>query len=193
MAKARKKRRQAVRDEPKPIPPWIWLGLGVLMGLGLAVYLAIVGLIPTQGNYAQGEPKQAETALEKPEDLSDEPELKAEERPREYEFYKILEDMEVVVPESELQERAGLAESAEQTPGAYVIQAGSFESRSDADSMKAQLTLLGLPARIETVEVDGRTWHRVRAGPYESAREVDQLRRRLRENRLDVLILNERS
>ena len=54
MAKARKKRRQAVRDEPKPIPPWIWLGLGVLMGLGLAVYLAIVGLIPTQGNYAQG-------------------------------------------------------------------------------------------------------------------------------------------
>lgn len=188
MAKARKKRRQAVRDEPKPIPPWIWLGLGVLMGLGLAVYLAIVGLIPTQG----GEPKEAETALVKPEDLSDEPELKAEDKPREYEFYKILEDMEVVVPEAELQERAGLAATADQAPGAYLIQAGSFENRADADSMKAQLTLLGLPARIETVDVKGRTWHRVRAGPYESAREVDQLRRRLRENRLDVLIINER-
>lgn len=192
MAKARKKRRQAVRDEPKPIPPWIWLGLGVLMGLGLAVYLAIVGLIPTQGNYPQSESKEAETVLEQPEDLSDEPELNAQERPREYEFYKILPDLEVVVPEAELRERAGEPASSSEVPEQYVIQAGSFERREDADSMKAQLTLLGLPARIETVDVNGRTWHRVRAGPYGSAREVDQLRRRLRENRLDVLILNER-
>ena len=149
MAQARKKRRrQAVRDEPKPIPPWIWLGLGVLMGLGLAVYLAIVGLIPTQGGSSEsvGVPAIQTPKQTGSEDLSIEAEVKADPGPREYDFYKILPEMEVVIPEAELQHRANASNGTVEAP-AYIIQAGSFENRSDADSMKARLALLGLSAR----------------------------------------------
>lgn len=204
MAQTRKKkrRRQAVRDETKPMSPLIWVGLGMLLGLGLAVYLVIVGLIPTQnpGN-SVGDPELSTV----PDDLSSQSGLGLEDDPantvesvsaeqkRQYDFHKILSEMEVIVPDTELRERVRDAQELDSVPSSYVIQAGSFAELDDAESMKARLALLGLSAQIETVEIKNRIWHRVRSGPYASAREVDQLRRRLRDNALDVLVLNERS
>ena len=55
--------------------------------------------------------------------------------------------------------------------------------------MKARLALLGVIARVQTVTVNGATWHRVRAGPVGSAREADDMRTRLAENDIDSLVL----
>ena len=60
---------------------------------------------------------------------------------------------------------------------------------SDAEQMKAQLALLGIVARVQTVTVNDATWHRVRAGPVASAREADDMRTRLAENGIDSLVL----
>lgn len=49
----------------------------------------------------------------------------------------------------------------------YFLQAGKFQNHEQAQSMRAQVLLLGLEAFIVTrQEADGSTAHRVRVGPY---------------------------
>jgi len=62
---------------------------------------------------------------------------------------------------------------------AYLIQAGSFKNRAEADSLRATLTLNGQDTKIETAKLpNGETWHRVMLGPFtteKSARSLQQL------------------
>ncbi|HAI60203.1 MAG TPA: hypothetical protein DCM32_10060 [Xanthomonadaceae bacterium] len=52
-----------------------------------------------------------------------------------------------------------------------LLQAGAFSNAGDAEALRAKLALLGRSARIETVQADGRTLHRVRLGPFASEAE----------------------
>ena len=73
--------------------------------------------------------------------------------------------------------------------GSYLLQVGSFRDASDADEMKARLALLGMVARVQTVTVNDATWHRVRVGPVQGARQADDMRQRLSDNGIDSLVL----
>ena len=61
----------------------------------------------------------------------------------------------------------------------YVLQAGSFNNKTDAEKLKASLALLGFEAHIQSVTVNGTAWHRVRTGPYTHSNDlydkIDQL------------------
>src|SRR5690606_13989481 len=84
------------------------------------------------------------------------------------------------------EDAADLAEPAEPEPvapapaattsvdndAAYILQAGAFGSASDAEAVKARIALLGLSARVEAAEIQGRTVYRVRMGPYATASEL---------------------
>src|SRR5690606_888903 len=48
----------------------------------------------------------------------------------------------------------------------FFLQAGSFRRRDDADSLRAQIILLGQNVRVETGKVREETWHRVLVGPF---------------------------
>jgi cell division protein FtsN len=72
-----------------------------------------------------------------------------------------------------------------------LIQAGSFRSAEDADGLKARLAMLGMVARIQQVTVDDETWHRVRLGPYQTARAADRARRELSEAGFDSIVLSD--
>lgn len=61
----------------------------------------------------------------------------------------------------------------------FVVQAGSFGSREQAESARARLILLGQDARIESGEVGGRTWHRVVVGPFGSRQQADSAQKQL--------------
>ena len=50
--------------------------------------------------------------------------------------------------------------------GGLQLQAGAFSNAGDAEALRARLALVGQTARIETVQIDGRTLHRVRLGPF---------------------------
>jgi cell division protein FtsN len=64
-----------------------------------------------------------------------------------------------------------------------MLQAGAFQSASDADNLKARLALLGFEATIETTKSgDKGTWHRVRVGPYTSVEELNRTRDTLNQN-----------
>ena len=54
----------------------------------------------------------------------------------------------------------------------YWIQTGSFNAKIRADDAKELLDSKGFTSIIENREIDGRTWYRVRLGPYTSENEA---------------------
>ncbi|HET8817974.1 MAG TPA: SPOR domain-containing protein [Xanthomonadaceae bacterium] len=72
----------------------------------------------------------------------------------------------------------------------YVLQAGAFGERSDAEAVKARIALLGLGARVEPATIDsGRVVYRVRMGPYDSAAALAEAKRKLAEGGLPSLAI----
>lgn len=183
---ARRKKAGAKRGG-RGTPAWLWLLTGILIGLGLSYYLFAKGYIPQFGSEPSlaGKPSAADAEEMAP----------AREEPKKsrYDFFTVLPEMEVVVPEQELSERS----QPEETPPAqddgnqYLLQVGSFRENSDAEEMKARLALLGMVARIQTVRVNDATWHRVRVGPVSGARQADEMRRRLADSGIDSLVLKD--
>jgi len=61
----------------------------------------------------------------------------------------------------------------------YLLQAGAFAASGDAEALKAKIAFLGLGARVESGEVKGKTVYRVRMGPYGTATELAEAKRKL--------------
>ncbi|MEJ2534441.1 MAG: SPOR domain-containing protein [Gammaproteobacteria bacterium] len=167
--------------------PLVWFAAGLVIGLGTAVLLYSRGFIPTM-------PERPEPVAERPSEpeaglLDDENGSDA----RSFDFFTVLPEMEVVVPERELssQSEPAAAPSPDSGGESFMLQAGSFRSAADADQMKARLALLGAVADVQQVTVNDQTWHRVRIGPVNGAREANQLRRQLQDNGIEVLVLRE--
>ncbi|MBT8145013.1 MAG: SPOR domain-containing protein [Gammaproteobacteria bacterium] len=173
------------RRKKESTPGWVW-GLGGL-GLGLAVALAVHLRQSTAVEPALPAPDTSaipSSAREVPAD--EEPESR-------FDFYDMLPRFEVVIPETEREVGSndeGTARAEDQAgDSVYILQAGSFRNFNDADRMKAQLALLGMESQIQNVTIDDNRWHRVRLGPFASFTEAQRARRRLRESRVDALIL----
>lgn len=62
----------------------------------------------------------------------------------------------------------------------YMLQVGSFVRYEEADRLKAQLTIAGLDARIQTATVKGTGVFRVRVGPYASYSDLGIVENRVR-------------
>jgi hypothetical protein len=78
---------------------------------------------------------------------------------------------------------------AETEPANYLLQAGSFQSRQDAESRRAVIILLNMNASIVPGVVSGRTWYRVQVGPYSGHRNAEVARDGLSENNIDSIPL----
>jgi cell division protein FtsN len=74
----------------------------------------------------------------------------------------------------------------------YVLQAGAFRARDDADGMRVKLALLGFEAKVLPAEVNGQTVYRVRIGPYAQADEMNRMRARLAENGIEATVIRQR-
>jgi len=61
----------------------------------------------------------------------------------------------------------------------YLLQAGAFGASGDAEATKAKVALLGLGARVESATIAGKTVYRVRMGPYATASELADAKRKL--------------
>jgi len=107
-----------------------------------------------------------------------------------YEFYTLLEN-EKVLPDRRTREDT--PRPVPRTPASYVLQAGSFASFEDADHLKARLALSGFVAHIQKVEIRGKTWHRVRLGPYPRIDQLDAASDRLKKLGIRTLRLEVRT
>ena len=182
------RRKPATRRGRQGTPAWMWLLTGILIGLGLAWYLFAKGYIP------QSTPDATETADSAvpagPGNSEEVAPAGKKDRKSRYDFFTVLPEMEVVVPEQELQ-KTSRPDDAPSVADAdrYMLQVGSFRDMPDAEQLKARLALLGIVARVQSVTVDDATWHRVRVGPVTGARKADEMRRQLADNGIDSLVL----
>ena len=209
------KRKQATRtgNGGNPWPFWVPFALGVLLGLGFAVVALYKGWAPIlrKANVPQPNP---EATAPKPSEPAVADDAKKSAAPKKtYDFYSVLPEMEVVIPDAELSAKARAEQqrlqSAATTPapnattapatvatapaaGArYVLQAGSYPEAKAAEEVKAKLALLGFVARVQPVTVNGKTWHRVRVGPYASASDVESAKQSLSENGVNAIALKD--
>jgi len=71
----------------------------------------------------------------------------------------------------------------------YILQAGAFGASGDAEAVKARIALLGLSARVESAAIGGKTVYRVRMGPYGTASELAEAKRKLGNGGLPALAI----
>ena len=178
MAQASRNGRNKTSSRRAPLPGWIWLLAGLAIGLSVALY-----------TYLKDRTRQAPppplAQLSTPKQVKAE-EAKKPAKPK-FDFYTILPEMEVVVPDSRT--RGGTGAAADK-PGSYVLQVGSFRTYGEADSLKAQLALLGVEATIDKVtNGNDDTWHRVRVGPTQDLRELNKIRTRLLNHNINPILL----
>ena len=107
-----------------------------------------------------------------------------------YDFYQMLPNFEVVVPEKDKDVKRDLPAAAKiERPGVYVLQAGSYRNEADAERVRKQLALQGVDAKVQRVAVDADVWHRVRIGPISNLDELNKLRRQLQAAEVDALVI----
>jgi cell division protein FtsN len=185
----------------------VWVGIGLVLGIGLMLLVLGKDWAPLLRKRNLPQPNPAATAPP-----ASEPAVADTGKPKEppkktYDFYKVLEANEVVIPDAELSAKARAEQQAKATPnaqtpapapgtpatggGRYILQAGSYPDAKGADEIKAKLALLGFVAQVQPVTVNGRAWHRVRLGPYASASDLEAAKRTLSENGINAIALKE--
>ena len=74
----------------------------------------------------------------------------------------------------------------------YLLQAGAFQASGQAEELKARIALLGLGARVESAQIDGKTIFRVRMGPYGTASDLADAKRKLASGGLPAMAIKVR-
>lgn len=162
-------------------------GLAIGLSVALAIYVNGRNTSVSTQPVAQ-EPASLSTPMNEAAPADEEVTAGTEEPPKpRFDFYKMLPNFEVIIPEQEKEVSTDTTEKAVVTPGIYVLQVGSFTEYADADRRRAQLALQGIESAVQRVVIDDKTYHRVRIGPIEDLTELNLLRSRLREADMDVL------
>lgn len=183
----------------KPLPGWVWMLTGIALGLIVAFFVYLDSrrvLKETRSNAFTEQGGLQQNAVDQEQSTPTN---------RKFDFYTLLPELEVLVPESSIEEpyqsshpgthlaevpKPDRKEPMVSTPStAYLLQVGSFQKHGEADSLKAQLALLGVESNIQTVNVDKSTWHRVRVGPYRDRQRLNQIRTKLRKNNIDSMLV----
>jgi cell division protein FtsN len=108
-----------------------------------------------------------------------------------FEFYEILPQFEVVIPDDEgaATPTARPRPAAAPAPGSFLVQAGSFSAAADADRLKASLALLGFESHVQRVTIEDDVFNRVRIGPIGDLDAAKRIQRRLRDAGIDPLLM----
>lgn len=141
--------------------------------------------------------------------LPPEAENELEREVPQFDFYTILPEKEVVVPEHEILTRTReekvtspavpvdltatdtqpiVPETQTKPNTAYMMQAGSFKNVVDAEKMRTNLESMGIESRVERAKVGEVIWHRIKMGPYTQMSSVSTIRARLRQSGIDVIV-----
>ena len=172
----------------------IGLMLGLVIGVAIAAGVAIyIARIPSPFSHGAETPKPHMPEVRGNIDATP-PASKAETKAPEkkpYTFYDILEGNKTPTPDqpatSAKQESPNAATEDKAT---FYLQAGSYQTESDADNQKAKIALLGLEARVKTATLaDKGTVYRVRLGPYKSQDEASEVKSTLKGNGVEASLI----
>lgn len=164
----------SARDS-RPGRGWRNYFAGLLSGVFLSFLLYLGTMPPTDGPAPAATPEAAATAS-----------VPAEPPKPRFDFYTML-------PQQTIDGPVEPAEVASPPPGAaqetYLLQAGSFRQREDADRRRAELLLLGLEPKVEETDSDNGRWFRVYLGPFDSHGQMTRARSLTAAQDIDTLLL----
>ena len=205
---AKKGGRQATRGgNGTQKPAWLWVLVGIVLGIGLMLLVLAKDWAPLLRKKNLPQPNPEATAPRESE-----PPV-AEAKPKKnYDFYQVLPEAEVMIPDAELSAKAKAEQQARANPTApsantaanpsatpaapaaaarYILQVGSYPDPKAADEAKAKLAMAGFVAQVQPVTINGKTWHRVRLGPYATASELEAAKRALTDSGISAIALKE--
>jgi cell division protein FtsN len=171
------------RRRNESAPGWVWMLFG--LGLGLIVALGVYLRVPPTGAPAA----RTAPAATAPRPSTPRQTATAPREENRFEFYEILPQLEVVVPESNEPATRPARQRPAAAPGSYLVQAGSFSAAGDADRLQANLALLGFESHVQRVLIDGAAFNRVRIGPIDDVDAAKRAQRRLRDAGIDSLLM----
>lgn len=129
------------------------------------------------------EDRPARQAAQQAEQTTEESEPKVQ-----LDYHEVLPNIDKVLSESDLIADDEPVEARPQHE--YILQAGSYKSERDAESMKAKLALAGFEPVIQRVEIRSKgTYYRVRLGPYQSKRRMLLHKKRLAKRGINALAM----
>ena len=203
----------------KPVPGWFWLVCGLVIG-GFMVFL--FSLEPGRDEIkrtkveqerasqaskaAAAKPATSEPAKPKYDFYTLLPESEVILPPQAIEQPVAVPEQKPVSPEEAAKIDAARAEAAlnGQVPppppvvakgpvsSQFFLQAGSFRRKDDADSLRAQIILLGQSVQVESGTVREETWHRVLVGPFATREQLGQAQKTLSASGFSNLLLQQR-
>lgn len=190
---ARRGKSQARRTTApqRSLPGWAWLAIGLAAGLGLALFVMYRdGLLDTDKLFPQPNPRATAPRDAEPP-IAQRP-VESETRKPKYDFYTVLKEREVQIPDAELaaQAREPVTPTETQAGDQLFLQAGAFSDPRRAEEIKAAIAFSGLVARVEpTQTASGQTVHRVMLGPFANSQALDQAKSSLASNGIQAIAL----
>lgn len=162
--------RSSKSSNPK-VPGWVWLFTGTVLGAFITFLMRLSELQPPSPGTRSA--PATTTSAEEPK------------TPAKYDFYKILRDTEVPVTTTKAPATPKVEENVE-----YLLQVASFRSATEAEQVRAELTLLNFNARIEqSTAAEGNVWHRVIVGPFANRSQLAKAKDTLLSNRYGAMLL----
>jgi cell division protein FtsN len=217
------KHRATRRKRRSKLPPWFGVISGLLVGLFVAFLVFIKMQTPPEPPAFFQESLLPPVEETRPDTTTESPAGTVEETPQaqalppkpRFDFYTLLPEMEVVVPDEEVapppppppvqypgaasqpaaQQHEPAAPAATATAKAtpaetYLLQAGSFRNGEQAERFRAELALLGLETSIQKVTIDNKdTYHRVRVGPFHDTGSLNNARNRLSKQGIESSVI----
>ena len=187
---------RVTRQQKKSLPGYMWL----LSGLAIGLFVDFIIYLDKQpendkdfGTAVQQELEKLKLqANKKPVESAkaDKKTVNSEKKEQKFNFYTILPELEVLIPESETRPpevKNKTTINSSNTAKQYVLQVGSFQNLNDAEKLKANLAFLGLEANIQHVTVNKQAWHRVRTGPYRDKQQLYKNQKLLKRNDIDAI------
>lgn len=193
------------RKKRAKLSPWVGVISGLVIGLFVAFLVYIKMQSPPQPAAVYQESILPPTEKPRPAVEAPAPQPPATPKPR-FDFYTLLPEMEVVVPDEEIApppapatRRPPVSTPAPQpsnsparaTPAeTYLLQVGSFRNGEQADRFRAELAILGLETSIQKVTIDNKdTYHRVRVGPFHDPVALNQARSLLKKQNIESRVI----
>ena len=193
---AKQRRRTAGRRKTdSKLPGWLYMLMGLAIGLAVAAGIYVSDRKQPLAPVASPAPEPAPEPKPEPviiEDTDADDEV-------DFDFYEMLPNLDVEVYEEEQpapppaapvvpsQPAPAQPEPLVQTPGIYILQAGSFSTLTDANRRKAEIALLGIRSEIKKGDANGRIVYRVYTDPLQTPDDVNRVSSLLNGAGIEVL------
>jgi cell division protein FtsN len=169
-------------------PAWSLMVTGMVLGLAIGVFACVLlylsGNVPPLSNQPSAPPIAANAVA------ATEARTEAiEEAPLQLEFYTELREYEVDVDAIPVDLSSQDPDRVLET--SYLLQAGAFERRMQAETEMQRQQALGLDVMVKEQALVGRTLYLVQSGPYTTVGELDSAEQVLRQNSISFFRIAE--